>query len=119
MASRDRDDEKSFLSRWSQRKRAAEAEAPQEGEALRDESAAPAAQLDAVDPTAGFVLLKKPGETVEAGEPLVEVYAADASRLDTDAVRGAFSFSETQPDARPLLLDRYDENGWQSRTVQQ
>ena len=67
---------------------------------------------DAVDPTAGFVLLKKPGEAVEPGEPLVHVHAADPARLDADAVRAAFAFSDDQPDPRSLLLDRYDEHGW-------
>ena len=75
---------------------------------------------DAVDPTAGFVLLKKPGQAVAPGEPLVSVYAADATRLDADAVRGAFTFAAGQPAPRPLLLDRYDADGWHSRrTVQQ
>lgn len=70
-----------------------------------------------MDPTAGFVLLKKPGEPVEAGEPLVHVHAADPARLDADAVRAAFSFSDAQPGPRPLLLDRYDEHGWNGRVA--
>lgn len=74
---------------------------------------------DAVDPTAGFVLLKKPGEAIAPGEPLVEVYAANPDRLDADAVLSAFTFSSRRPDARPLLLDRYDADGWHSRAVQQ
>ncbi len=73
---------------------------------------------DAVDPTAGFVLLKKPGEAVMPGEPLV-AYTAETGGLDADTVRGAFTFSEERPAARPLLLDRYDENGWQSANLQQ
>jgi len=43
MAKGDRDDDKSFLSRWSQRKRAAEAEAPQDAAGPRDDAAALAA----------------------------------------------------------------------------
>ena len=50
MASRDRDDEEGFLSRWSQRKRAAEAEAPKDDQALPGEGAVAGAQLAAVDP---------------------------------------------------------------------
>ena len=78
-----------------------------------------ATKEDAIDPTAGFVLLKKPGEDVSPGEPLVHVFAADPGRVDADAVRAAFTFSRHQPDPRPLLLDRYDEAGWSERPVQQ
>ena len=62
---------------------------------------------DAVDPTAGFVLLKKPGEAVEPGEPMAHVFARDASRVDEAAVRDAFAFADAAataalPPARPL-----------------
>lgn len=43
MAKGDRDDDKSFLTRWSQRKRAVEAEAPQDAASPRDDAAALAA----------------------------------------------------------------------------
>jgi pyrimidine-nucleoside phosphorylase len=67
---------------------------------------------DAVDPRAGFVLLKKPGETVAPGEPLAHVYASDPSRVDTDRLLAAFSFGEAAPAAEPLVLDRYDGTAW-------
>ncbi len=67
---------------------------------------------DAVDPTAGFVLLKKPGDAVAPGEPLAHVFAAGASRVDEAAVRTAFSFSDHPPAPAPLLLDRYDGSAW-------
>ncbi len=73
---------------------------------------------DAVDPTAGFVLLKKPGEAVQPSEPLVQVFAADPDLLDEAALRDAFTFSEERPPARALLLDRYDEAGWSGATVE-
>ncbi|MEP0547020.1 MAG: thymidine phosphorylase [Rhodothermales bacterium] len=74
---------------------------------------------DAVDPTAGFVLLKKPGEAVTPGEPIAQVFARDASRVDTAAVRDAFAFADAPPEPRSLLLDRYDGEGWERASVQQ
>ena len=67
---------------------------------------------DAVDPKAGFVLNKRPGETVEPGEPLATIYASDAARIDVDAVRAAFTVSDAAAPPRPLLLDRYAEGSW-------
>ena len=69
---------------------------------------------DAVDPTAGFVLLKKPGQAVAPGEALAHVFAADPSRVDAEAVRNAFSFNETPPQTSSLLIDRYDGERWAS-----
>ena len=73
---------------------------------------------DAVDPTAGVVLNKRPGESVEAGEALATLYARDASRADPSAVRAAFTLTavagDTAPPARPLVLDRLDATGWRS-----
>ena len=69
---------------------------------------------DAVDPKAGFVLNKRPGDPVEPGETLATVYASDPSRADAEAVRAAFSYAPTAPPAAPLLLDRLDADGWAS-----
>ncbi|MEM1041896.1 MAG: thymidine phosphorylase [Bacteroidota bacterium] len=71
---------------------------------------------DDVDPTAGFVLLKKPGEAVAPGEPIAHLFAADAHRVDEAAVRDAFAFANAPPEPRPLLLDRYDGTGWAGDT---
>ncbi|MDT0632851.1 thymidine phosphorylase [Rubrivirga litoralis] len=71
---------------------------------------------DAVDPKAGFVLNKRPGEPVEAGEPLAFVYASDPDRADTDAVRAAFTVSDaTPPRPAALVLDRYAGGAWDGR----
>jgi pyrimidine-nucleoside phosphorylase len=67
---------------------------------------------DAVDPRAGVVLNKRPGETVEAGEPLATLYASDASRADVGAVGAAFTLGDVAPTPRPLLLGRLDGGGW-------
>ncbi len=74
---------------------------------------------DAVDPTAGFVLLKKTGEPVVPGEPIAHIFARDASRVDEAAVRDAFRFTDDRPAPRSLLLDRYDGTGWGRSPVQQ
>ena len=67
---------------------------------------------DAVDPRAGVVLNKRPGETVEAGEPLATLYTSDPSRADAAAVRAAFTLGDSAPAPRPLVLDRLDADGW-------
>ena len=67
---------------------------------------------DAVDPHAGVVLNKRPGETVEAGEPLETLYTSDPSRADAAAVRAAFTLGDSAPAPRPLVLDRLDADGW-------
>ncbi len=72
---------------------------------------------DAVDPKAGVVLNKRPGEPVEAGEPLATLYASDPSRADPDAVRDAFTLGDAASAARPLVLDRLDANGWRGSGV--
>ncbi len=72
---------------------------------------------DAVDPRAGVVLNKRPGEPVEAGEPLATLYASDPSRARPDAVRDAFTIGDAAAPARPLVLDRLDANGWRNRGV--
>ena len=68
---------------------------------------------DAVDPKAGFVLLKKPGEAVETGEPLAHVYASDPDRADPDRLLAAFAFGPEPPAQAPMLLDRLDADGWE------
>ena len=71
-----------------------------------------ATKEDAVDPKAGFVLNKRPGEPVDTGEPLAFIYASDASRADAEAVRHAFALADEPPAPRPLLLDRFDGDAW-------
>ncbi len=82
------------------------------GYAAVDLGAGRAKKEDAVDPKAGFVLNKRPGEPVEAGEPLAFVYASDASRAAPEAVRQAITLGSEPPAPRPLLLDRFDGEGW-------
>ena len=72
---------------------------------------------DDVDPKAGFVLLKKPGEPVEPGEPLAHVYATHPDQADPDRLVRAFSFGEAPPEPEPMILDRLDASGWRSATT--
>ena len=74
---------------------------------------------DAVDGSAGFVLLKKPGEAVAPGEPIACVFADDETRVDTAAVAAAFTFADAPPEVPSRLIDRYDGERWASGWMQQ
>jgi pyrimidine-nucleoside phosphorylase len=67
---------------------------------------------DDVDPKAGVVIERHVGERVGAGDVLLQVYASDASRVDEDALRSAFSFGSKAPDSEPLVRDRFDGERW-------
>lgn len=65
-------------------------------------------QDDPVSPVAGVVLLKAPGESVEASEPVLELHIDDASRVDAAlaALDGALEYSDEEPEPRELVLER-------------
>ena len=62
-----------------------------------------------IDPTAGIILCKKVGETVEQGEVIAELHynTPYAYRLDeaVKAVQDAYMIDEMQPKILPLILD--------------
>lgn len=62
-----------------------------------------------IDPTAGIILCKKVGETVEQGEVIAELHynTSYAYRLDeaVKAVQDAYVIDEMQPKILPLILD--------------
>ncbi len=62
---------------------------------------------DPVDPAAGLILLKKPGETVEAGEPIAELYTNRHDSLTAAEARfgSAVTIGDSAPCARPAVLD--------------
>jgi thymidine phosphorylase len=66
---------------------------------------------DPVSATAGVVMLRKPGEPVRAGDPLLELHTEDAARIPAalDALDGAVQVAGQAPAARPLVLDRIGE----------
>jgi pyrimidine-nucleoside phosphorylase len=62
---------------------------------------------DGVDPRVGFVLIRKPGDQVEAGEPLVEVHAADAvsAQAAMAELRQATVLADHDRERLPLHMD--------------
>jgi pyrimidine-nucleoside phosphorylase len=58
-----------------------------------------------IDPAVGVVFLKKVGDAVGRGDPLLTVHANDRSRLDESlgVLKRAVEISETRPAARPLI----------------
>jgi thymidine phosphorylase len=63
---------------------------------------------DPVSATAGVVLHAKPGDTVRAGEPLLELHADDPARFPAAlaALDGAIDVGPRAPAPTPLVLDR-------------
>jgi thymidine phosphorylase len=63
---------------------------------------------DPVSPTAGALTVRKPGDRVEAGEPVVVLHADDANRLPAAlaALEGAIEVGPEPPDPRPLIVER-------------
>lgn len=76
-----------------------------------------ATKEDAIDPIAGFRLLKKAGDPVSPGEPIAEIFAGDRSRVDPDSVLQAYRFGAVTPVSSPLILDRLDAKGWESNAT--
>ncbi len=71
---------------------------------------------DPVDPTAGLVLHRKPGDPVAPGELLATLYTHRRDQLDAfrRELLAAYRFAEIPPPPRPLLRARYAEGRWQS-----
>jgi pyrimidine-nucleoside phosphorylase len=71
---------------------------------------------DAVDPTVGFVITVKPGDRVQAGQPLASVFARDAAgiALGLEALGRAIS-TEGEPAALPLVSHRITSAGVETR----
>ena len=83
------------------------------GRAAVDLGAGRASVDDDVDPLAGIVLLKKPGDTVQPGEPIARLQALREDRIDraSGAVGAAFE-SDTHFSGRPLMVDRFEHGNW-------
>jgi thymidine phosphorylase len=78
------------------------------GEAVWRLGAGRSRKEDPVSPTAGAVCLRKPGDAVEAGEPVLVLHVDDTARLDgaLAALDGAIEVGPEPPDPRPLIVDR-------------
>jgi thymidine phosphorylase len=63
---------------------------------------------DPVSASAGVVMLRKPGEAVRAGDPVLELHTEDAARFPAalSALEGALDVSREAPDVPPLILER-------------
>ena len=63
---------------------------------------------DPVSPTAGALCVRKPGDRVAAGEPVLVLHADDPARLDgaVAALGGAIEVGPEPPEPRPLIVDR-------------
>jgi thymidine phosphorylase len=63
---------------------------------------------DPVSPTAGAVCLHKPGDEVEAGEPVLVLHCDDPARLEgaLAALEGALDMGPEPPEPRPLVVER-------------
>jgi len=65
---------------------------------------------DPVSPSAGAVCLRKPGDRVEAGEPVLVLHADDPDRLAPALAAlddgAAIAVSPSPPEPRPLVVDR-------------
>ncbi|WAM24750.1 thymidine phosphorylase [Myxococcus sp. NMCA1] len=63
-----------------------------------------------IDPAVGFTLLKKTGEAVKQGEPVVRVHYNDAASLENVKARllASYQFGDAAPAARPLIRERVE-----------
>ena len=63
---------------------------------------------DSVSPTAGVVCLAKPGEYVEAGQPLLELHCDEPDKFDfaLNALEDAIDINDQPSDLFPLIVDR-------------
>ena len=63
-----------------------------------------------IDPAVGFTLLRKVGEPVKAGEPVVRVHFNDPAPVDEvkGRLQAAYRFGPQAPAPRPLVLERLE-----------
>jgi thymidine phosphorylase len=63
---------------------------------------------DPVDPAAGVLCLVKPGETVDEGQPLLELHADRPPSFEhaLDALTGGYEIGPEPPEPAPLVIER-------------
>jgi pyrimidine-nucleoside phosphorylase len=68
---------------------------------------------DIVDPAVGFVITAKPGDWVEAGEPLATVFASDRAGIETGraTLRTAIAIADEADPPLPLISHRVTASG--------
>lgn len=69
---------------------------------------------DAVDPLAGIVFLKKPGEYVEKDEPVAQLFSQRTSELDSirERVTEAMLLGPERPPEHRIVIDRFEDGAW-------
>lgn len=62
-------------------------------------------QNDILDPSAGYSLYKKIGDSVEPGEPILKMHCSDKNKLDESlpVLQAAIKLSDKAPDSNPLI----------------
>jgi len=68
---------------------------------------------DATDPTVGFVITARPGDWIEAGEPVATIFARDRAGVGSgrNALRAAFVIADEAEPPLPLISHRVTVNG--------
>jgi thymidine phosphorylase len=68
---------------------------------------------DIIDPTVGFVVTARPGDWVEAGEPMATIFARDRSGISSgrQALRSAFVIADEAEPPLPLISHRVSAAG--------
>jgi pyrimidine-nucleoside phosphorylase len=68
---------------------------------------------DSVDPSVGFVITARPGDWVEAGEPLATIFASNRSGIETgrQALRSAIRIADEADPPLPLISHRVTAAG--------
>ena len=63
---------------------------------------------DPVSPSAGVICVKKPGEEVQEGEPVLELHTDDAARFEraVAALEDAIEIGTEPPEPRPMVIER-------------
>ena len=66
---------------------------------------------DLVSPTAGVVCLAKPGEYVEAGQPLLQLHCDEPDKFDFSlyALEAAYEIGDQRSELFPLIVDRISQ----------
>jgi thymidine phosphorylase len=68
---------------------------------------------DIIDPSVGFVITARPGDWVEAGEPLATIFARDRSGIASgrQALRAAIHIADEAEPPLPLISHRVTADG--------
>jgi pyrimidine-nucleoside phosphorylase len=68
---------------------------------------------DVADPTVGFVITARPGDWIEAGEPMATIFARDRAGVGTGrhALRSAFVIADEAEPPLPLISHRVTASG--------